>query len=112
MPIQRFAFFGMAAACLVTTMTLTPLSQKLIFPRPLLLLGDASYALYLTHLFTLPATLLVLARLSIDLPAWLTISVIFLASILVAMIFYSVFEKPSQRFLKARKPIQGKKGSA
>lgn len=112
MPIQRFAFFGIAAACLVTTSTLTPLSQKLIVPRPLLLLGDASYALYLTHLFTLPATLLVLARLSIDLPAWVTISVIFLASILVAMIFYSVFEKPSQRFLKVRKPIQGKKGSA
>ncbi|TDE33713.1 acyltransferase [Antarcticimicrobium sediminis] len=97
-PILRFAFFGIAAACLVTTMTLTPMSQKILIPRSVLLLENASYSLYLTHVFTLPAMLLVLHRMPFDLPAWATISPLFAASVLIAMIFYVVFEKPSQRF--------------
>lgn len=99
-PVLRFAFFGVSAACLVTAMTLTPLSRIIRFPRPVLLLGNASYSLYLTHLFTLPAVLLVLRSLSIDLPAGMTVLALFVASVLVAIAFYLTFEKPSQRFLQ------------
>lgn len=111
-PILRFAFFGLAAACIVTTMTLTPLSQKLLFPKSVLLLGNVSYSLYLTHVFTLPAMLLVLRRLSPDFPAWATITLLFVASILIAVIFYVVFEKPTQKILRSRRmPQTGRKAA-
>lgn len=108
-PIQRFTFFGGAAVCLVIAMTLTPMSLKMRLPRSILLLGDASYALYLTHLFTVPATLLVLQRLPLNLPVGMTIMVLFATSILVAVIFYTIVEKPSQRFLRAHKTLRTEK---
>lgn len=101
-PILRFAFFGIAAACLVAVMTLTQWSQKMTFPASLLLLGNASYSLYLTHVFTMPATLLVLGRLQLDLPVWTLALLLVVASVLVSLAFYVLFEKPSQKLLRKR----------
>ena len=100
-PMLRFVFFGIPAACLVAALTLTPFSKKFVPPRSVMLIGDASYSLYLTHVFTLPAVLLVLGGLPVSIQLWGTITVLLITSILVCLAFYFLFEKPSQRFLKS-----------
>ena len=101
-PILRFLVFGFAGASLVAAFTLTPFSKSLAPPRGIMLIGDASYSLYLTHVFTIPAGRLMLERLPVSLPLWSEIGLLFAASIFVSLVFYFGFEKPSQKYLRAR----------
>lgn len=103
LPFMRFIFFGLAATCLVAAATLTPRSRVISFPRQILFLGDASYSLYLTHAFTLPACILVFERLSFDVSTPATVLMLFVTSTIVAVTFYRVFEKPSQSFFRSRR---------
>lgn len=101
-PVMRFSLFGIAAACLVAALTMTPLSRRIRPPKSIMLLGDASYSLYLTHVFTLPAVLLVVGRLPVSLSIWIMILLLFSMSVIFSILFYFVFERTSQRFLRSR----------
>ncbi len=109
LPILRLALFGGSAACLVACLTLTPLSHKLHFPRLILLLGNASYSLYLTHVFTLPATLFGFQYLPFYLSGWIIIVLLVIISIIVGVIFYTLIEKPIQQFIQVYLSLRTKK---
>jgi exopolysaccharide production protein ExoZ len=78
--------------------------------RPLLVLGDASYALYLTHDFVLPAVnRLGAGRLGLPLAlvAWLAVA----ASLAVGWGFFVMVERPlirwlTRRFGRADRPLR------
>ncbi|TYC49273.1 acyltransferase [Rhodobacterales bacterium] len=66
------------------------------------LVGDASYSLYLTHVFTLVAVRIAYGKLSVD---WIEnefvfISICLVASVMVSLVTYRLFEAPIARWLK------------
>lgn len=102
---QRFVFYGVPAAALVATAALSEKIRALRVPGWLLLVGAASYSLYLTHLFSLPLTQRALAYFWIGLDPFIEILLLLTVSILVSILFYQLFERPTQRLL--RKPKTG-----
>lgn len=64
------------------------------------LLGDASYALYLSHPFALNAVALVWQRTGLSQP-WLYVAVACVVSLLVGVLVHLVVEKPLTRHLNA-----------
>lgn len=66
---------------------------------PLATLGNASYALYLSHTFTVNLLLIVWMKLGFDAP-WAFVAIAFIASVAVSLATYLVLEKPSMAFLK------------
>jgi len=70
--------------------------------KPLLLIGDASYSIYLLHypLFTALAILLLRTRLSLPLPV--TVAGLLLAAVTGGCAMYLVLERPLLRSLKTR----------
>jgi exopolysaccharide production protein ExoZ len=67
------------------------------------LMGDASYSLYLSHVFTLVAVRIVYAKLPFD---WLKselffIGVCMVVSVIVSLLIYRLFEMPVARMFKA-----------
>lgn len=73
-------------------------------PRALLLVGDASYSMYLFHMFAVGAVSVVIARA----PESLTIPLIgvsILCSIAAGIVAYWVVEKPLNRLMRKRRPL-------
>jgi peptidoglycan/LPS O-acetylase OafA/YrhL len=100
----RLPFFGLPAAALMAAVLLRPgLSghQRVRGPlnRLMVALGASSYALYLTHVFTLRIAALVLHRM---LPAGVEFALIFVAAVIVGHLFFVLVERPVYRVLKAR----------
>jgi exopolysaccharide production protein ExoZ len=106
--IERLLIRGVPAALLVLGMLCFEERLRRAPWRPLLILGDASYALYLTHDFVLPAVNRVAAGrlgLPLALVAWLAVA----ASLAVGWGFFVAVERPmirwlSQRFGRADQP--------
>ena len=97
--IDRAFAFGLPAACLVAAGALgTERRANPALARTCLLLGDMSYALYLTHLFPMRALREVWARLH---PGGIGIAAYILVSIAVASLLAlgvnAWFEKPATR---------------
>ena len=101
----RLALYGLPALLLVGAVALArPTGIRL--PAPLVVLGDASYSLYLVHLLVLTATRLVARRLGFT-PTTLADEVLFVAigcvaAILAAILSYVLFERPVTRLLRGR----------
>lgn len=65
-------------------------------------LGNASYAIYLFHLHFVSALLLVLKKLTPNMPVFLVVILISLLSIIIECIIYSYLEKPLLKYLHKR----------
>lgn len=65
---------------------------------PLVLCGDASYAIYLTHPFTLNAVALIWARAGFSTP-WVYVAVASVLSIIVGVAIHLLIERPMTKYL-------------
>jgi exopolysaccharide production protein ExoZ len=73
-------------------------------PRALLFVGDASYSMYLFHLFAIGVVIAV----SRHLPAWLVAPMIVLAAIsgiATGLIAYWLIERPLNRMMRGKRPL-------
>ena len=101
----RFLASGVPAALIVTASTL--FAPPLRAPRVGLLLGDASYALYLSHRFTLrAATLIVLPLLpTTHGAAWLYVGLVCVGGTIVSVAVFLWIERPMLARIDAGKII-------
>lgn len=76
----------------------------------LVLCGSASYALYLSHLFTVKLIGVVWRKLSLGMP-WTMLAVTSIAAVLVSLIVYIVIEKPVITWLNRRFTVRRPPGS-
>lgn len=92
--------FGLAFAAIVLGAVLLEKSTQLTFPRWLVIIGDASYAIYLVHDPLVALTSRVAKKLGL-LSHWSTGIVFGVAVSLVAgLLYHLVYEKPVARFLR------------
>jgi len=105
---------GVPAAFIVAAVALSRIPQSTAFGwRAMGLIGDASYALYLTHPVAVVLPRLLFPGL-VD-PAvhpWLYVLLLFPCAILFAIAAHLVFEKPVTRFLQRRIAIRGARVAA
>ncbi len=95
------------AATVVAAFALGPqIDGRRMLWWPALLIGDASYSLYLAHEFLLRAMHIVWAKVLVGhLPLWLFIPVGMMVAVSAALTLYWLFEKPMTRWLStASKP--------
>lgn len=102
--LPRLLSAGVPAAVIIYGLVSLDFSKVREF-RFLHLLGDASYSLYLTHVFTLVAVRIFYRFQPFE---WLNsgpvfLSVCLIASVFVAIVSYWVFEKPVASFLARRR---------
>jgi len=104
----RFAGWGLPACMMV--MGAVGLEDVFAWrlPNPLLLLGDASYAIYLSHLFIMPV--LAHALLRLHLPAAAALAVLIGLGLVVSsaagIALYAALDAPVQRWLRPRVKVK------
>jgi exopolysaccharide production protein ExoZ len=91
------------AATIVAAFALAPqIDDRRWFWWPALLIGDASYSLYLVHEFLLRAMHIVWAKVMVGMvPLWVFIPVGMAVAVSAAVTLYWLFEKPATRWLNA-----------
>jgi exopolysaccharide production protein ExoZ len=98
----RVLTWGVPAFAIVAgAVSLEPLVAPAL-PRWLLALGDASYSIYLSHGFVLPALMLLIGRF-VARGAWaetITIILCLAASSIVGWVFYLLVENPMLKLLR------------
>jgi exopolysaccharide production protein ExoZ len=102
-PIPRVIVFGIPAALLVYCLCCLERHTRTIKLPLLKALGDASYSLYLTHVFTLVVCRLIFAHLfALDSlwREWLFTLFCMALSSVVALAVYNLYEKPAGIYLK------------
>jgi len=99
---QRLFTWGLPAALVVAGATLGGFSFRNPLWHGLIVLGNASYALYLLHTFSLRALIPVAAWLSSRLAHWLWLYMLaaILASALLAVLVHYTFERPVTKALR------------
>jgi peptidoglycan/LPS O-acetylase OafA/YrhL len=101
---QRALATGIPAAFVVGAATLGNFSLTGWFWRLPVMVGNASYALYLTHGLVVPATFVLFRATNLDQgdAAWLVFPAATIASVLVAIAAYHGFERPMTSTLRRR----------
>lgn len=97
----RFTLWGGSAALILAACVLSPFQVRGRWLSPLVLIGEASYALYLTHTITLHIVWLSVAK---RLPAshpYVFAALMWTCAIGVALIVYRCFERPITEHLNA-----------
>ncbi len=107
--VWRLGFFGVPAAAIMAAVVLR--DEELGAPRRTGLLsrgfvavGNSSYALYLTHIFSLRIIALVLERGLPMLPIPLAFLLLAAGAIVAGHLFYLWFDRPVYQWLKRRLP--------
>lgn len=98
-PIHRIA--AIPAAAIVGAILLTERSVR--YPKLLIVTGDASYSLYLLHLFIVIPAYALMAHAGV--PLWIRVVLtpaILGVTILVAVVTFRTIERPSNSWLRAR----------
>jgi len=107
----REIFWGIPAACVITGLTLSQIPAQTKFWMPLVVIGEASYALYLTHTITLDMLYFHLARkIHVANYPWIYAVFEFTVAILIAIGIHFYIEKPMTRFLRSKFRYQRKSG--
>lgn len=97
---NRFFTWGLAAGLVVLgAIWLEPWVKRARIAAPLSFLGDASYSIYLSHTFVVPATVLTLRQLGIQIPLIVVVTVC-LVVLVSGCISYLWLELPMTAFLK------------
>ena len=86
--------------CGTVLLALLSLSDQVRWPAALMLVGDASYSLYLLHPYVLEAVNRKLHAFGPDLPGILSTIGAILAAVAVAIVVFRVVERPSNRALR------------
>jgi exopolysaccharide production protein ExoZ len=100
--------WGLPAALIVASAVALEKSTRSRLPAWLLTLGEASYAIYLTHVFVVPMIYGVIARLHLLGGAGLLIAVVIAGlagSSMVGVVVYSWLESPILAWLRHYKPV-------
>jgi exopolysaccharide production protein ExoZ len=118
-PTMRVLFFGIPAYLLVQAVVSLEEQFGERWPRWMLLIGDASYSLYLSHIFILPFLMNLLIRIHlaptvVQRPWEELIPVIasLVLALLIAIPLYLYVEEPTTNFLRRRLLHEGKPRSA
>jgi len=103
----RFFFIGVPALLICASMALAaaPMSNG-ILQHALVLGGDASYALYLTHPFTLTVLGMLLGKLAWVGP-WLHLALALLTCLAVGVLFHMLIERPLLTWLQRQRVLAG-----
>ena len=104
-PRERALLYGLPAALLVLAALAFDEAFERSDLRPIISLGDASYALYLLHPFVLRALVVVGGTALMRISPWAFLLAGALASCLAAMLVWRWFEKPLTRALQGAKPV-------
>lgn len=93
MDANRFIVFGLPALTLVATAV--ALETRLAWPKLLQALGDASYSLYLTHIFTIPLAVSLISMLDVrrTIPGNVVCELVLLAAVVAGVVTYRYIEK-------------------
>lgn len=105
---NRVVLFGIPAFFVITGLVKYELNKKIIVPKMLLNLGEASYSLYLIHLPVIVAAFKILARLNIKntLVTHLCITIIIVIICYACILFYQTVEKPILNKLNSLRKIK------
>ena len=97
---DRLLMWGLGAAFLVSgAVALEPWTAKVPLIAPLAFLGDASYSIYLSHTFMVPAGVMALKRLGVQDP-FVIVPLVCLAVIAVGCLSFVWLERPMTAFFK------------
>lgn len=96
--VWRFLWAGAPAALMVGGLALIPEGQPGPVKRALILGGDASYALYLSHPFVLSVIAMIVGRIGMT-SAAAYIAVSFVACIVAAVLTFLLLERPTYRWI-------------
>ena len=101
--LPRFIWAGIPAAILVIAASLGPRLPNTRIVAALVVLGDASYSLYLTHPFTIrPLRNIWVAIDGGDLPLTLYVIACFAVATAGSVVVYQIIEKPMTRWLQGK----------
>lgn len=107
---QRIFREGVPAAIILFALTFGTrgLPAGLSWPKPLVMLGDASYSLYLSHFFTIGLVLAVAGKFGIMgwFPSIVWIFILLAACIAAGMLSYLLIEKPVMNLARRHDPIR------
>jgi len=99
-PVERLFTWGLGAALVVLgAIWLEPWTARTRIASPLSFLGDASYSIYLSHTFVVPAGVLALKRLGVQ----DSLAIVLAVSLMVMVagcLSYKWLERPMTSFLK------------
>jgi len=118
-PTMRVLFWGVPAYLLVLAVVSIEDRFGSRWPRWMLLTGDASYSLYLSHIFLLPFLINALIRVHLVPKAvrgpwdeFVPTAVVLTFCLLAAALLYRFVEEPTTNFLRLRLLHEGKPRSA
>ena len=98
--VHRAVKAGIPGALIVAGVVFSgPAIERYFGAAPLATLGNASYALYLSHTFAVNLLLTIWLKLGLGAP-WIFIGVAFAGSVVVSLLVYFVLEKPTLKVLK------------
>lgn len=99
---HRFIYWGIPALVLVAFFISLERGTNISFTKAVVLFGDSSYTLYLSHLITLPAIAKVFAVIGMHklLPPDLQIVLYTTACVIVGCVLYVITEKPLLSYFK------------
>ncbi|HEV2866162.1 MAG TPA: acyltransferase [Allosphingosinicella sp.] len=97
---QLSFLFGLGIACFVPVLVRLETAGGFQVAGWLLVLGDASYALYLIHNPLISVTSRLVARVTHRWPAAILLGLA--ASVAASLVFYWIYERPARRWVRAR----------
>jgi peptidoglycan/LPS O-acetylase OafA/YrhL len=85
---------------------------RLFHSRLLTLLGDASYSIYLVHMYFVAAAITVWRRFLPELPYWQLVPIAFVCGAIGGVAVHLAVEKPFMRLFARKSPKKAGKGGA
>jgi len=98
-PLISAGFLSPAFAAIILGVALRPPWMRLFTLRPLVLLGEASYSLYLLHSFVMTKAF----EATLGLPHGIRVAVCVVAAIGASLVSYEFVEEPARRFLRHKR---------
>lgn len=98
----RFALHGLPAALIVMSAVCLTLEPTNVGSKILVRLGDASYALYLSHPFSVNIVALIVGKLGVGF-GWLFLPVGLATALLASLVVFLIIERPLLGWLKRRR---------
>lgn len=96
--------YGLSGAAVIAGLAALDEMGRIRTPKLLVVLGDASYSIYLIHILAMSvaAKVLSVAGLGAVLPLWLSTVIIASGGVVAGVIVHFVFEKPAIRLVRTR----------
>ncbi|MEZ0171855.1 acyltransferase family protein [Microvirga sp. TS319] len=101
---ERIYAYGVPAALIVVGATLGTFGPPPMWLRPLAVLGDSSYALYLLHTLVIWGCRMIAIKLAIPVSAapWVYVIAVMIASVIVAEMAHRLLDQPVTQWLRQR----------